>query len=252
MTGQICILGLGPARPEHMTLEAATTLRQASGSKWRCYGLAHARELARSANSEIEVQALDYLYEIPGVSRPAAYADLAKMLCRKAIAGHRILYIVAGSPLFYNDAVLLIRREAKRRSIDLKMITGMSFVDIVLQGVHWTGHHGLQLYSAWNIAQDHIPLNEDVPTLLCQLGEFSSGGDAITTSGSNIMLQKLRDKLLSQYPKTHPVSILSSSGAPDYNALANRIALEDLALNNVPVYSNLFIPGISHPEEADT
>ena len=118
MKGSICIVGLGPARPEHLTVEAATTLRKASGHNWRCYGLAHARELALSANPELDIKALDYLYRLDGVSRPLAYADLAQMLCRKAESGFKTLYLVAGSPLFYNDAVLLIRREAKKRNIE--------------------------------------------------------------------------------------------------------------------------------------
>ena len=252
MSGQICILGLGPARPEHMTVEATTMLRQASGQQWECYGLAHARELAFAANPELKLKKLDYLYSIPNVSRPSAYADLAKMLCRKAEAGHRILYLVAGSPLFYNDAVLMIRREAKRRGIALNMIMGMSFVDIVLQGVHWSGHHGLQLYSAWNIAKDKVDLNSDAPALLCQLGEFTSGGDAVDASGSNAILEALKQTLLMRYSDDHPVTILSSSGPPDYNAIAQKIALKDLANHTVPVYSNLFIPSVNQPEEADS
>jgi len=241
--GALTIVGLGPARPEHMTNEALMVLRGASNGKSCLYALQHARKMVHNVFPDLYIRSLDYLYDIPGVERPMAYRDLAQMMLRKAFQdGEEVIYLVAGSPLFYNDAVLLIRKMAVKKKLPIRLVHGMSFVDLVLDQVHWTGFHGLQLYSAWNIAHDDVLLSTEAPALLCQLGEFSAAGDALDTTRSSSMLVVLQQKLLCVYPEEHLVSILYSSGPPNYGSLSEVVALKELAQRTVPVYSNLWIP----------
>ncbi|MEC8425315.1 MAG: hypothetical protein VX000_16135, partial [Myxococcota bacterium] len=117
--------------------------------------------------------------------------------------------------------------------------------DLVLDRVYWTGKSGLQLYSAWNVARDGVALAADAPALLCQLGEFTKGGDALDVDGSTAMLEELRDRLLRTHPERHPVVILYSSGRPDYRSLARQVPLADLAAEPVPVYANLWVPSLA-------
>ncbi|MCB9781023.1 MAG: hypothetical protein H6742_20810 [Alphaproteobacteria bacterium] len=249
MSGQLTIVGLGPARPEHVTAEARELLRSASERGARAYGLAHVRELVADLAPDLDVRALDYLYALPGVDRPVAYQDLARMLVRRAFEdGQDVVYIVAGSPLFINDAVLLIRRLCAREGHPLRLVHGMSFVELVLSRVYWTGHRGLQLYSAWNVARDGQALDPAVPALLCQLGEFTAGGDALDTGGSTTLLAELRDRLAATLPADHPVTVLYSSGRPDYASLARQVPLSALADEPVPVYSNLWVPALDGPD----
>lgn len=247
--GSLTILGLGPARKEHITVEAMHALRQAAREEQPTYALAHARSLIRELVPALHAKSLDYLYSLDMVERPDAYQDLAKMMLRKAfVEGHNVLYVVAGSPLFYNDAVLFIRKAAQEQGHSVRLIHGMSFVDLVLDQVHWTGHRGLQLYSAWNIAFDNIKLPLEAPTLLCQLGEFSAAGSALDTSKSNQMLIALQERLLEWYPPEHQVRILYSSGPPDYHSLQETVSLSELSKRTVPVYSNLWIPALGGME----
>ncbi len=250
MSGSLTILGLGPARPEHMTVEARTLLSDAAASgTMRAYGLAHARLLVSAVAPELVVRPLDYLYQLPGVDRPVAYQDLARMLVRRAFDdGEDVLYLVAGSPLFINDAVLLMRRLCAREGHPLRLVHGMSFVEVVLERVYWTGHRGLQLYSAWNVARDGQQLDAQVPALLCQLGEFSAGGDALDASGSPVMLAQLQARLLGTYPPEHTVMVLYSSGRPDYDSLVRALPLSALAQEPVPVYANLWVPAVGGPD----
>lgn len=248
MPRSLTIIGLGPARREHVTMEAVDQLQAAAASGARVYGLAHAREAAARLVSTLQVRSLDYLYALPGVDRPKAYEDLAKMLVRRAFDdGLDVVYLVAGSPLYVNDAVLLIRRLCATRGLPLRLIHGVSFVDLVLDRVYWTGHRGMQLYSAWNVARDGVSLDVETPALLFQLGEFSAGGDALDDRKSTQMLIELRDVLLQRYPPEHPVIILYSSGRPDYRSLGRRLPLKQLAEDTVPVYSNLWLPAVGGP-----
>jgi len=250
MSGSLTIVGLGPARPEHLTREATQMLQAAAADPhgWRVYGLAHARTVARAVAPELQIRSLDYLYSLPGVDRPNAYSDLAEMLTRRAFSdGHHVLYLVAGSPLFYNDAVLAIRRRAAVQQQPIRLVHGMAFLDLVLDRVYWTGHGGLQLWSAWNVAHDAVDLDPRAPTLLVQLGEFGASGDALDTHRSPQMLGLLRDRLLERFPPHHPVLVLYSSGPPDYRSEGRRVLLAHLAAEPVPVYSNLWVPSLDGP-----
>jgi hypothetical protein len=252
MAGRLTIVGLGPARPEHLTREAVEVLARAQVDGSRCYGLAHVRELVAAVAPDLRVRALDYLYGLPGVDRPSAYRDLAQMLVRRAYDdGLSVVYLVAGSPLFINDAVLHARRACAARGVPLRLVHGLSFVDLVLDRVHWTGHRGLQLLSAWNVARDGMAPSPQSPALLCQLGEFTAGGDAVDARNSTRMLVELRDRLAAIYPADHPLLVLYSSGRPDYRSLGRPTRLDRLADEPVPVYSNLWIPPLGGGVEAE-
>jgi uncharacterized protein YabN with tetrapyrrole methylase and pyrophosphatase domain len=248
MPASLTIVGLGPARPEHVTREAIEVLRRARERGHRVYGLAHVRDVVADVAPGLAVRPLDYLYELPGVDRPMAYGDLAKMLVRRAFSDElHVVYVVAGSPLYVNDAVLGIRRACAAAGHPLRLVHGLSFVDLVLDRVYWTGRGGLQLYSAWNLARDGVTLATGAPSLVFQLGEFTKGGDALNTDGSTGMLEALRDVLLQSFPDDHPVTILYSSGRPDYRSLARQLPLAELAAAPVPVYSNLWVPAVGGP-----
>ena len=253
MAGSLTIVGLGPARPEQVTREAVDALLHARERGDRVYGLAHVRALVSEIAPGLNVRSLDYLYALSGVDRPTAYLDLSEMLVRRAFTdGINVVYVVAGSPLYINDAVLAIRRRCAGGDHPLRLIHGISFLDLILDRVYWTGKSGLQFYSAWNVARDGVELAPDAPAVLCQLGEFSAAGDAVDASGSVGMLVELRDKLLEKLPADHPVVILYSSGRPDYRSLARSVPLAQLAEAPVPVYSNLWVPALDgHPMERD-
>ena len=253
LMGSLTIVGLGPARPEHRTTEALHALQDAAETGKRVYGLAHARQIVAAVVPSLTVTSLDWLYALPGVDRPTLYRDLAALLMRRAFEdGQDVLYVVAGSPLFINDAVLQIRRKAAAAGLPLRLIHGVSFVDLVLDRVFWTGHRGLQIYSAWNIASDRLPLSVDSPALLCQLGEHTAGAEALQTEGSPTMLAALQARLLERYPPSHRVAILYSSGHPAYTSLSRAVALSQLAESAVPVYSNLWVPALTgDPMEAE-
>ena len=103
--GRLTIVGLGPARAEHVTAEARAVLHDACSTGARVYGLAHVRDLVAELEPDLPVRSIDYLYELPGVDRPTAYRDLAAILIRRAFDDEQeVVYLVAGSPLFVNDA----------------------------------------------------------------------------------------------------------------------------------------------------
>jgi hypothetical protein len=247
--GSLTIVGVGPAGPAHVTLEAAERVRDGARDGSRAYGLPHAREVATLICPELIVHPLEHLYATSTQPRSAVYEAVADLMLKEAFEdGHDVLYLVPGNPLFVNDAVLLLRCSCAETERPLRIIHGLSFLDLVVDRIFWTSHHGLQLYSAWNVARDGVEPATDAPTLVFQLGEFSAAVDALDNGKSPGILEELRDRLVPRYGAGHPVVLLFSSGSPDYRSLARRLQLKDLADAAVPVYSCLWVPGLGCPQ----
>ena len=247
MAGSLTIVGLGPARPEHVTLEAFQCLSRAQEDGSPAYGLQHVRQLAAHLAPRLRVSPLEPFYESGG-TRADVYRRIADMITFEAFEeGRNVLYLVAGSPLFVNDAVFLLRRQCDARGLPIRVIHGLSFLDLVLDRVYWTGHGGLQLYSAWNIARDAVRPATDAPVLIYQLGEFSAGVDALDAARSVQMLSEVRDALAAVYGVDHSTIVLYSSGAPHYHSLARTTPIKELAARPVPIYSNLWVPALAGP-----
>jgi hypothetical protein len=162
--------------------------------------------------------------------------------------GNDVLYLVPGNPLFVNDAVLALRHHCATTGRRLRIIHGQSFLDLVVDRTFWTGHAGLQLYSAWNVVRDGVEPATDAPLLLFQLGEFSADVDVLHDTESSGFLEEIRDRLVPRYGAGHRVIVMFSSGSPDFRSLARRLPLENLADAAVPVYSCLWVPGLGCPK----
>jgi uncharacterized protein YabN with tetrapyrrole methylase and pyrophosphatase domain len=250
--GSLTIVGLGPAKPEHMTLEAAELLRGAVGAaNTAAYGMPHARHIVRPVAPGLAVQPLEHFYLLPG-DRQTAYELIAQLLMEQAFgAGRDVLFLTEGSPLVLNWPVVTLRHACAQQGRPLRLVQGMSFIELVLDQVLWL-QPNLQFYSARSLALGRAAPTADAPALIHQLGEHSAGGDVLDTSRSVTILAQVRDRLLERLPPEHRVTVLYSSGAPDYASRSRRVALADLAETPVPIYSNLWVPALNaDPAEAE-
>jgi len=246
--GTLTLIGLGPARAAQTTSEAVARLQEAEADGSRVYGFGHARRIVAEIAPNLKIIPLEPFYRDAAVERRVVYKEIARTLLTEAFDdGLDVVYLATGSPLFLDDMVLLIRRYCKAERLPLRLIHGLSFVDMVLDRVFWTGRGGLQIQAARNVARGLVDLAPDVPALLVQLGEFTSTVEAYDTSRSIEVLGTLRARLREKYPGTHPVTILYSSGTPHYRSLARHVELDDLGAAPVTIYSNLWVPAMGGP-----
>jgi hypothetical protein len=154
-----------------------------------------------------------------------------------------VIFLAEGSPLVLNRPVAVLRYLCAQQGRPLRLVHGMSFIELVLDQVLWL-HPNLQFYSARSLAMGTASLAAGAPALIYQLGEHTATGDVLDTSQSVTVMAQLRDRLLNLFPADHPVTILYSSGAPDYASLSRRLPLSDLAEKPVPLYSNLWVPAL--------
>jgi hypothetical protein len=241
VTAGLTIVGLGPAGPGQATLEAADALRQAHAAGAWVGGFGHAAAVARALAPDLAVEHLEYFYLLP-LPRPQVYALIADLvLAQVQRHGRAAVFLAEGSPLVLNTPVALLRQRCAAAGVPLRLVHGLAFLELVLEGVQWTGPN-LQCLSARGVALGHTSLQPGTPALLYQLGEHTATTAVLDTARSVDLLAALRDQLLRAFPPDHPVTVLASSGPPDYANVARPLALYDLAAEPVPIYSNLWVP----------
>jgi tetrapyrrole methylase family protein / MazG family protein len=253
MAGSLTIVGLGPGRPEHATLEAADVLRQAAANpEARVYAFSNVEALARAVAPGLAVQTLDGLLRAPPDAPQQLYHNLVARLMTEAFRdGHHVFYAVAGNALVINDLVLLLRRTCRTYGKPVRLVHGLSFLDVVLDRVFWRADPGLQLLSAWAVARGDQVLTPATPSLIYELGERSGQPDAPGPDGpaaeANAMLEALAARLLALFPADHPLALLYSPGSPDFQSLSRSLTLGELAHQPLPALCNLWVPALGGP-----
>jgi len=194
----ITIVGLGPGNPAHLTREA-----------WEA--LASAREVyLRTARhptvdglpAHLVRHSFDDVYE-----SVADFAQVYETIAQKVLdLGTRpegVVYAVPGHPCVAEATVGLIRARAAGRSLAVRLIAGLSFIEPALEALSVDGLPNLQLADALDLAARHHPtFHPDAPALVAQLYSPALASD-------------LKLTLMNQYPDDHAVTLVHAVGTPD-------------------------------------
>ena len=142
----------------------------------------------------------DAVYD-SGSSFEKVYARIVNRLIKKAKKGD-VVYAVPGHPLVGESTVPMLIEAARAENIATKIISGMSFIEPVLEALasrrtpalrSLDPFDGLQLCDAIDLANGHHPLlNPDCPALIAQVYSRAIASD-------------LKLTLMNQYPPMHEV-----------------------------------------------
>jgi tetrapyrrole methylase family protein/MazG family protein len=245
--GTLTVVGLGPGRPELMTQEAHDCFRQAAGTdEARVYGFSSVRDLVAAVAPDLQLRLLDPYLDAAGDNRAQAYNQaISKMMLDAFKDGRDVYYLVQGSPLVVNDLVFFLRRACHRYKKPVRIVHGVSFVDLVLDRVYWRADPGLQLFSAWSFARGQGALDPTSSALFYELGEATDPESVAPTEGQGPgMLAALSDRLQETLPPDHPVMLLYSSGPPDFESLSRCFPLSELVDQPLVPLSNLWVPAL--------
>ncbi|MBP6015363.1 MAG: nucleoside triphosphate pyrophosphohydrolase [Candidatus Promineofilum sp.] len=143
----------------------------------------------------------DDIYE-----RADQFADVYRLIADEVLrlgAESDVIYAVPGSPFVGESTVAAIIKGAAERSIAVRILPGLSFVEPALAAVGLDALDGLQIFDAIEIAAHlYPPLNPDVPLLLGQVYSRLVAGEVKLT-------------LLGIFPADHEVALVHSAGQID-------------------------------------
>jgi tetrapyrrole methylase family protein/MazG family protein len=216
---EIVVVGLGPGRWDDLTLEAQRVLEEAP--RILCRTLRHPTvEALRARRPDVALESFDALYE-SAESFAALYPTMVeRLLALAAEAQGPLIYAVPGHPLLGEESVRRLRLLAPERSVGVRIVPGLSFVEPVCAALGLDPlERNLQLLDATLLADTPIEaimgvLQPTTPALVAQVYNRR------LASGVKLALSEI-------YPEDWLVTIVRWAGLPGEETLEH-IPLVDL------------------------
>ncbi|MCC7354072.1 MAG: nucleoside triphosphate pyrophosphohydrolase [Anaerolineae bacterium] len=226
----IIIVGLGPGDPGQITREAWQVLLEAK----EVYLRTRQHPAVPHLPSHLRVHSFDHLYA-EREDYASIYAAIAQEVLALAMRPDGVIYAVPGHPLVGETTTSLIAAGAAERSLPLRIVSGLSFVEATCAAVGLDPlADGLQVADAMLIARQHHPaLEADRPAILGQLASRALASDVKLT-------------LLNLYPDGHDTILVQRAGLPDQRLV--RLPLYEL--DRIADFDNLtalYVPPLAGP-----
>lgn len=213
--GEITIVGLGPGSPGFITLETWDKLTGAAHLLLRT-----AKHPTADALEEcgLKFSSYDSMYEAKETFE-AVYEAIAADVVGRAAAGESLVYAVPGSPLVAERTVTLIRALAKQEEVTVRILAGMSFIELLYTRLGIDPIDGLTVIDGKDLAR----LPEGLLTSL-----------VVTQVYSRQVASEVKLSLMELYPDDFEIVLLRNLGLPDE------------AISRLPLYELDRSEGIDH------
>lgn len=192
----ITVVGLGPGDGRFLTREAWQVLSEADTVWLRTDRHPAVADLPPT----VTVASFDAIYDA-AESFEQVYSHIVAELLAKAQT-EDVVYAVPGHPHMGESTVTALAAAALEAGIEVKIVSGLSFVEPMLTAVSLDGLDGLQIFDAIELLAFHYPpISPDTPLLLGQVYSRLVAGD-------------LKLVLTAVYPEEHPVQLIHAAGMP--------------------------------------
>jgi tetrapyrrole methylase family protein / MazG family protein len=224
----ITIVGIGPGSTKYLTGEAKEALLAAEKVVFRMgsHPVYHWLKDQRR-----HVVCFDILYTVPlAGGRATMYELMTDALLKEVEVRGTACYAVPGNPGVLEDTTAQLRMRTAEKGIDLKIVPGMSFLDLI--------------YAELGI--DPLGLQIVLPRRHLQSGLFSTRTALLVCQ---VDPQVTQESLLKQYPPDHRVTLIWTAGLPDYALESKEIDLKQLTAEFTDrlSFASLYVP--ARPEE---
>jgi len=146
----------------------------------------------------IEFRTFDVYYE-EGKNFQEVYAQIAATVLKEGDMAP-LVYAVPGSPLVAEETVEMISKKAKDQNLTIKIIPGMSFLDVLYVSLNINPAAGLHIL-------DGLRLGEQKPDPLV--------GNIIIQVYNRLVASDVKLRLLEFYPPEHTATVIRAAGVPE-------------------------------------
>lgn len=225
----ITIVGLGPGDVGLLTLETMEVLAKARTLLLRT--ARHPSVLGLTQRG-IQFKSYDCIYEQQATFE-AVYSYIADDCIRQARENGNVVYAVPGSPLVAEKTVALIRARAEEKGVEVRILPGMSFLEVLYTRLNVDPVHGITVVDASDIKG--LPSNLMTPLVVTQLYDRAVASDA-----------KLA--LMECYPDDYPVILVRNLGLADEEIIS--LPLYELdRVQTIDHLTSAYLPGRKHRQE---
>lgn len=214
--GKITIVGLGPGSEGLITLETMAVLKNAGQLFLRT---AKHPSVSILEEKDICFQSYDFLYEKMETFEKVYEAIVSDLATRADSGGGDIVYAVPGSPMVAEATVALLRAKAAAGGIDLRILPGMSFLEILYCRLNIDPIHGLTILDAADISS---------------LAPDFASGVIVTQVYNQQVASDAKLALMDFLPDNHQIMVAQWLGMPEEK------------ISFIPLYELDRIPSIDH------
>jgi len=232
---RITVIGIGPGPTSCLTKEAEAELLRADKIFFRM-GSHPVYEWLRGLGKH--VVCFDKLYTTRWVDAGDIYEFMVEALLKEVALRGEAVYAVPGSPDVLEDTTNLIRSRAPKQGIEVKVLSGVSFLDQALAAINFDYALGLQVV----LPLTHLQSGRFTKRLALMVCQIEAVGDSLQTPRVDLT----QEFLLREYPADHLVTLIWTDGLPDYKTQSKVIPLKDLVreYGEVKYFASLFVPPI--------
>jgi tetrapyrrole methylase family protein / MazG family protein len=245
MGAEIVVVGLGPGPVKYLTGEARETLLAERELYFRVVDHPVALWLREEGR---DIVSFDPLYAAPGMSYEKVYRTIVATLIKTAQRSGRAVYGVPGHPFVFEKTPRWLRARGAEAGVAVRTVAGLSFLEQAYGELGIDPEEGLQVLNGFNFGSyGDYPFTEKLGLLIGQVG-FPTASDP--TRGDN-NVGALMAALRRKFPADHPVTLLWSSGMPDYINHTRTFPLGELQDQSgfVRHLASLYVPPIKPPWE---
>lgn len=224
MTKVITIVGLGPGDPQLVTRHAWQVLTDAREVFLRT----HDHPVVNALPPELEVHSFDPVYQ-KAENFSEVYSRIVDQLFTEIETRDSLIYAVPGDPSIGEATVAAVRERARKEGMEIRLVSGVSFLEPCLSLLELDALDGLQIVDALELADaHHPPFHPDYPVMIGQLYSKWVASDVKLT-------------LMNQYPDEHPVTLIHQGGTPQSELESMQLYEIDRS-EQIGSMTTLFIP----------
>ncbi|HEY9077786.1 MAG TPA: nucleoside triphosphate pyrophosphohydrolase [Anaerolineaceae bacterium] len=220
----ITILGLGPGNPGQITREAWEWL-QGCGE---VYLRTRKHPVVQSLPPDLVIHSFDEYYD-QGSSFEEVYDKIIQSILQEGLRGQGVTYAVPGHPFIAEVTGPEIYRRAKDMGIPVRIIAGVSFLEVVFTALGLDPFPQISLVDALEIAaRQHPPFPADQPALIAQVYNRQVAAEV------KLVLNRV-------YPDLHPVRLVHGAGTAE-EVVENLSLYEIDRSRKTDLLTSLYIP----------
>ncbi|MGB7729674.1 MAG: SAM-dependent methyltransferase [Candidatus Acidiferrum sp.] len=239
----ITVVGTGPGPTAYLTKEAEAELLSANKVFFRT----KAHPVYDWLNGlGKHLHSFDVLYTMRWANPEDIYEFMVAALFKEAELTGATVYAVPGSADVLEDTTNLIRIKGRKEGVRVKVISGVSFLDLALAEINFDFTLGLQVVLPLAHLERGL-FTKHLGMIVCQIEAAGSTQDAPRV---DLTMQFL----LKAYEPDHPVTLIWTDGLPDYTSHSKTIPLKDLVreYGETKFFSSLYVPPVKQWDKSQT
>lgn len=191
---EVVILGLGPGNLQQVSLGVWEILNQEKNIYFRTGKHPLVQELK---DRGLTFPTFDFLYEEKDNFADVYQGIVEHLLARLKEDICKVIYAVPGHPLYAEESVQLLLKEASLKGIRVSIFPSMSFLDALVASIQLDPVQGLTVLDALEFSGENLLLQNQL---------------IFTQVHNRLVASDLKLALLEVYPSSYPVTIIQAAG----------------------------------------